>query len=646
MSKQDMQGVRTPSDLERKYDLAAIVGMKKAVLQAENQITKINSTLEKFIISTLGSLENMQSQIDGNITTWFNSGEPKPETYPTNEWETEEEKINHIGDLYYDRNTGYAYRYESTEENTYNWEKIRDNDVVEALAIANAAKDTADNKRRVFVVQPTPPYECGDLWITSDGEIYICQIEKDDKETYAEKDFVVATKYTDDTYAKQVENQLQVVRGAVTTIIEGMDRFSVDIDTLENDMTVAKTQISANTSQIALSVLKDAVIAAINLSNENILIQAKKINLQGAVTMSSLAEDVAEEINEISDNAANAVETANQAKSNVNAALTRATCHYGTCSTAAATVAKVVTLSGFELYTGAQVSVKFTNANTATNPTLNVNSTGAKNIRVNNANITSTYYWSANNTVTFVYDGTYWVMADSTANSILAQWCYNNNKTLIDGGNLATGTVTADKINVNDLFAKEIIATGSIAGAKLISENQHESEKVEVYDGNLTFYAVNPRGEGGYTEVATLYPSSMGSVAGTGAWCFDSVETLSGANLDTINSNLINTSLIEATIVKSAYYEIHGGVFYKIKNGICYVFVNGLVVNTVAQSWQIVASGLPKASETWVDTRASFSYETKPAIAIEKGVNEYLRLAFGGTSTTYYFVISYPIANI
>lgn len=570
MNKQDMQGVRTPLDLERKYDLAAIVGMKKAVLQAENQITKINSTLEKFIISTLGSLENMQSQIDGNITTWFNSGEPKPETYPTNEWETEEEKINHIGDLYYDRNTGYAYRYESTEEGTYNWEKIRDNDVVEALAIANAAKDTADNKRRVFVVQPTPPYECGDLWITSEGEIYICQIEKDDKQTYAEKDFVVATKYTDDTYAKQVENQLQVVRGAVTTIIEGMDRFSVDIDTLENDMTVAKTQILANTSQIALSVLKDAVIAAINLSNENILIQAKKINLQGAVTMSSLAEDVAEEINEISDNATNAVTTANQAYSNVNAALTRATCHYGTCSTEAATVAKEVILNGFELYTGAQVSVKFINANTATNPTLNVNSTGAKNIRVNNANITSTYYWAANNTVTFVYDGTYWVMADSTANSILAQWCYNNNKTLIDGGNLAAGTVTADKINVNDLFAKEINATGSIAGAKLISESQYQSEKVEVYDGNLTFYAVNPRGENVYTEVATLYPSSMGSISGTGAWCFDSVETLSGANLDTINSNL-TTNNISITGNNS-----YGSIVCKMKNN--RVVLNGHIV--------------------------------------------------------------------
>lgn len=552
MNKQDMQGVRTPLDLERKYDLAAIVGMKKAVLQAENQITKINSTLEKFIISTLGSLENMQSQIDGNITTWFNSGEPKPETYPTNEWETEEEKINHIGDLYYDRNTGYAYRYESTEEGTYNWEKIRDNDVVEALAIANAAKDTADNKRRVFVVQPTPPYECGDLWITSEGEIYICQIEKDDKQTYAEKDFVVATKYTDDTYAKQVENQLQVVRGAVTTIIEGMDRFSVDIDTLENDMTVAKTQILANTSQIALSVLKDAVIAAINLSNENILIQAKKINLQGAVTMSSLAEDVADEINEISDNAANAVETANQAKSNVNAALTRATCHYGTCSTAAATVAKLVTLSGFELYTGAQVSVKFTNANTATNPTLNVNSTGAKNIRVNNANITSTYYWSANNTVTFVYDGTYWVMADSTANSILAQWCYNNNKTLINGGKLAAGTVTADKINVNDLFAQDIEATGSITGATLVSIKD-EYAKIVIDKGVITIFDFDTRGDGGFYEIGSLYNAGH-AVGASGSWIFDDIETTSGANLDTINSNL-NKSAFGSVVDVASYTQ-------------------------------------------------------------------------------------------
>ena len=53
---------------------------------------------------------------------------------------------------------------------------------------------------------------------------------------------------------------------------------------------------------------------------------------------------------------------------------------YGTCSTGAGTVAKTVSVDNFVLETGAQVIVTFSSANTATNATLNVNSTGAKAI--------------------------------------------------------------------------------------------------------------------------------------------------------------------------------------------------------------------------------------------------------------------------
>ena len=193
--RQDRGGVRTAADLERKYDLAAILGMKKAILLNEQQLTKTNKILEDFVKSTLGTLENMQSQIDGNITTWFDYGQPTLTTYPANEWITDEMKINHIGDLYYDRNTGYAYRYENTKDGTYSWEKIKDNDVVEALAIANAAADTADSKRRVFTDTPAPPYDSGDLWFTSGGEIYICQISKDSGQVYADKDFIIINEF-------------------------------------------------------------------------------------------------------------------------------------------------------------------------------------------------------------------------------------------------------------------------------------------------------------------------------------------------------------------------------------------------------------------------------------------------------------------
>ena len=168
-------------------------------------------------------------------------------------------------------------------------------------------------------------------------------------------------------------------------------------------------------------------------------------------TASANASSALSTANTANTNASTALSTANTANTNANSALNRATYHYGTCSTAAATTAKVVTLANFALYTGAMISVYFTYANTASSPTLNVNSTGAKSIRVNNAAITSKYYWQANNTVTFIYNGTYWVMADTSANSILANWCSANDKTLIDGAKIYTGSITAEKISATSL---------------------------------------------------------------------------------------------------------------------------------------------------------------------------------------------------
>lgn len=88
---------------------------------------------------------------------------------------------------------------------------------------------------------------------------------------------------------------------------------------------------------------------------------------------------------------------------------------YGTCSTAAATASKAVTLSsttGWELVAGTIVGVKFTYTNTAQNPTLNVNSTGAKSIWYGQAvlttgNLNKAGY--ASRVEYYMYDGTNWV---------------------------------------------------------------------------------------------------------------------------------------------------------------------------------------------------------------------------------------------
>lgn len=92
--------------------------------------------------------------------------------------------------------------------------------------------------------------------------------------------------------------------------------------------------------------------------------------------------------------------------------LSNAVGKFCTCSTASATAEKAITLNGFSLSTGATIIVSFTNANTATAPTLNVNSVGAISIASESGTVcssTNPAYFPANSTVEFIYNGTNWV---------------------------------------------------------------------------------------------------------------------------------------------------------------------------------------------------------------------------------------------
>lgn len=86
--------------------------------------------------------------------------------------------------------------------------------------------------------------------------------------------------------------------------------------------------------------------------------------------------------------------------------------HYGTCSTAAATAAKVVQCDGFKLVTGARIAVKFSHSNTAASPTLNVNGTGAKRLCKYGTSYVGNVGndWHDDEVVEFVYDGTQYQM--------------------------------------------------------------------------------------------------------------------------------------------------------------------------------------------------------------------------------------------
>ena len=226
MVNRDKSGSFTIEQLKQQYNLDN-KKTNKAIEQQNDSLIKVENELNNYIKQTTKELELIQDQVDGNITTWFFDGVPTLSNEPASNWTTEEEKNNHLGDLYYDSNTGYSYRF-TFENSAFSWIKLKDSDITEALALANTAQDTADSKRRVFITTPTPPYDSGDFWINN-NEIYICQVGRQTGD-FVESDFINSLKYTDDTFAQEVDNKLTVVSGKVTTIEEGIDEITTTIE--------------------------------------------------------------------------------------------------------------------------------------------------------------------------------------------------------------------------------------------------------------------------------------------------------------------------------------------------------------------------------------------------------------------------------
>ena len=575
--------------------------------------------LASFTSTVSGELDDLQSQIDGSIQTWFYNGMPTMSNAPASDWTTDDLKNNHLGDLYYDLDTGYAYRF-MVQNGIYSWSRLADSDVTTALQNASKAQDTADNKRRVFVTTPTPPYDVGDLWVQgSGGDIKRCQTAKTSSQSYAAADWVLASKYTDDTKADHVESDLNSYKTTVSNtyatkssltqtseeiLAEVSQTYSTKTETsdaIAQEVLDRNSAISQSASQIQSTVSQtystktetaavedkaDAAQSTANTANStantakqnaataqttadnaqknldaykqtvsttyttktefkqtadsiNSTVSEVKQTADGALskattveqtasgltvritqaekdvdtaqatanTAKSTADSASKTASTASTNASTALNTANTAKStadtaNTNAteakssastavstantakstadsakstastastnaknALNRATYQYGTCATAAATAAKVVTLSGFSLFTGATIQVKFTYANTVANPTLNVNSTGAKTIHAYGASIpaSSPYDWVAGAIVTFVYDGTYWNIADasslSKANSAQSTANTANSTANTAKKNAATAQSTANTANSTANAAKTAAAT-------------------------------------------------------------------------------------------------------------------------------------------------------------------------------------------
>lgn len=160
--------------------------------KAESSLNDFTSNIYNPMISSL------QKQIDGQIETFYYDYEPTLNNVPAKEWDTEEKKTAHEGDLFYWKSKGYAYRFQK-DGSAWNWQLVQDTDITLAMQKAAEAKDTADSKRRVFTATPYPPYDVGDLWVGNDtSDLMRCQRSRQSG-AYDSSDWIKAVKYTDDS---------------------------------------------------------------------------------------------------------------------------------------------------------------------------------------------------------------------------------------------------------------------------------------------------------------------------------------------------------------------------------------------------------------------------------------------------------------
>lgn len=238
--------------------------------------------------------------------------------------------------------------------------------------------------------------------------------------------------------------------------------------------------------------------------------------------------------------------------------------NYGTCSTAAGTVAKTVACTGFTLATGSEITVKFTVTNTASSPTLNVNSTGAKAIYYNGAAITAGYL-KANKTYTFRYNGTqYDLVGDIDTNTTYSLSSFGVTATAAELNKLDGVTATATELNYVDGVTSNIQTqlNGKLSTSGTAAKATADATGQNIADTYIKALSVNGRtitytkGDGGTGTITTQDTNTDTKATQT--------NTTTNADYRVVLSTNANDTTETNTLRKSVNFQANPstGAFY------------------------------------------------------------------------------------
>ena len=279
---------------------------------------------------------------------------------------------------------------------------------------------------------------------------------------------------------------------------------------------------------------------------------------------------------------------------------------YGTCSTAAGTAQKAVTISDSctfndnYLITGVTVHVKFTYSNTNATPTLKVGSATAKQIMAygtTKSGTTETTSWYAGAVVSFTYDGTYWVQNDykldtNTTYESKAAASGGTDVSLCTTGekytwnNKGSGTVTSVTIKATSPIAVDSTSAITTSGTRTLS---HANSGVTA--GTYKSVTVNATGH----VTAGTNPTTLSGYGITDALDtstkYASSNSSGGNTLGIIRCETASTSTATAFVVTvDGITALSHGLTLLIKNTVissaqgCTINLNGLGAKRIWRS--------------------------------------------------------------
>lgn len=225
---------KNPGTLETAIKQTRIIVNKQE--QEISQVIQQQESQTEIINSVQDSIDNLTEQINENIIIYRGNGVPTLDNYPANEWTTTELKDDHVGDLYYNTEDGKTYRFDKNGV-IFSWVEEKP-DLSEAIELAQNALNVANDKMQVFVTQPTPPYEVGDLWTDGD-DIFVCKTAKTEGQSFSQDDWENAT-----NYAEQIDTTNVKLNETVSNL-DGTNSTIADLTTTLNNNYLTTEQINA-----------------------------------------------------------------------------------------------------------------------------------------------------------------------------------------------------------------------------------------------------------------------------------------------------------------------------------------------------------------------------------------------------------------